>query len=167
VTTKSDVFSYGVILMELLTGRKALDNNQPEESMHLVTWFRKQIIGNKLDSILEFIDPILELSDEASKKSLLIVAELAGHCTSREAQNRPDMSYVVNVLSPLLQQWKPRARSDSDSDSDDTMDLNMNLGHLVNKWKEYQDESDSMCSWPSLPPRPSGLAQTFSSSDGR
>ncbi|KAK4369801.1 hypothetical protein RND71_009276 [Anisodus tanguticus] len=39
VTIKVAVFSFGVILMELITGRKALDESQPEESMHIVTWF--------------------------------------------------------------------------------------------------------------------------------
>ncbi|KAK8604226.1 hypothetical protein V6N13_099175 [Hibiscus sabdariffa] len=40
VTTKVDVFSFGVILIELISGRKALDETQPEESLHLVTCIR-------------------------------------------------------------------------------------------------------------------------------
>ncbi|KAH7518118.1 hypothetical protein FEM48_Zijuj09G0136600 [Ziziphus jujuba var. spinosa] len=45
VTTKVDVYSFGVILMDLITGRKALDESQPEESLHLVTWFRRVLMS--------------------------------------------------------------------------------------------------------------------------
>ena len=36
-----------------------------------------------------------------------IDAELAGHCTAREPSRRPDMGHSVNVLSPLVEKWKP------------------------------------------------------------
>ncbi|KAL5781351.1 hypothetical protein ACOSP7_006380 [Xanthoceras sorbifolium] len=42
VTTKIDVYAYGVVLMEIITGRKSLDDSMPDEKAHLVTWFRRQ-----------------------------------------------------------------------------------------------------------------------------
>lgn len=104
ITTKSDVFSFGVVLMELITGRRALDETQPEESMYLVTSFHRTS-ANK-DTFLKNIDEVLEITDEAFQ-SICTVAELAKHCTAREPHQRPDMGYVVNVLSSLVEQWKP------------------------------------------------------------
>eukprot|EP00250_Pteridium_aquilinum_P021114 c25029_g1_i2 orf=368-910(-) len=169
VTTKADVFSFGVVLMELLTGRKALDEKEPEESMHLVTWFRRQL-ANK-GSIFNSVDSVLQVTDDISQ-SILIVAELAGHCTAREPYNRPDMSHAVNMLGPLVEQWKP---SDVAED-DEGIDLHMTLPQALKKWQafegtsmtssDYLDDSAG-ASMSSLPARPSGLAQTFTSVDGR
>ncbi|KAE8710125.1 putative receptor protein kinase TMK1 [Hibiscus syriacus] len=119
VTTKVDVFSFGVILMELISGRKALDETQPEESMHLVTWFRR-MYTNK-DTFRKAIDETIELCEE-TLASVSTVSELAGHCCAREPQQRPDMSHVVNVLSSLAELWKP-----SEPDSDDIYGIDLDL----------------------------------------
>lgn len=104
MTTKVDVFSFGAVLMELITGRKALDETQPEESMHLVTWFRRVLMSR--EGFRNAVDPVLDMTDDTFQ-NICTVAELSGHCTSEKPSQRPDMGYVVNVLSPLVEQWKP------------------------------------------------------------
>ncbi|KAJ8773624.1 hypothetical protein K2173_005870 [Erythroxylum novogranatense] len=172
VTTKVDVFSYGVILMEIITGRKALDETQPEDSLHLVTWFRRMYINEH--SFQKTIDPAIEL-EEGTLTSINTVAELAGHCTAREPYQRPDMSHVVNVLSCLVDAWKPS--SEQDPDDIYGIDLEMTLPQALKKWKAFEGGSmdgSSSSFLPSgdntetsIPTRPSGFADSLTSNDGR
>ena len=101
VTTKVDLYSFGVILMELITGRKAINYSQPEESLHLVSWFRRVYLNK--DAFQKAIDPTIDL-DEESLASINTVAELAGHCTWREPYQRPD-SFTFFSCSALETDW--------------------------------------------------------------
>lgn len=169
VTTKIDVFSFGVILMELITGRRALDETQQEDSVHLVPWFRRMHINK--ESFRKAIDPTLDL-DEESLASISTVSELAGHCCAREPHQRPDMSHVVNVLSSLAELWKP---SEPDPDDIYGIDLDMTLPQAVKKWQALEGMSgfdssvigSSDNTQTSIPTRPSGFADSFTSADGR
>ncbi|KAJ0494718.1 putative protein kinase RLK-Pelle-LRR-IX family [Helianthus annuus] len=169
VTTKIDVFSFGVILMELITGRRALDETQPEESVHLVQWFRRMHINK--DTFRKAIDPTLDLDEEALA-SVSTVAELAGHCCAREPHQRPDMSHAVNVLSSLAELWKP---SEPDPDDIYGIDLDMTLPQAVKKWQALEGTSgydnsvigSNDNTQTSIPTRPSGFAESFTSQDGR
>ncbi|XP_048569367.1 receptor protein kinase TMK1 [Triticum urartu] len=172
VTTKADVFSFGVILMELVTGRRALDDTQPEDSMHLVTWFRRMQLNN--DTFQKAIDTTIEL-DEETLASVSTVAQLAGHCCAREPHQRPDMGHAVNVLSTLSEVWKP---ADPDSDDSYGIDLDMTLPQALKKWQAFEDSShfDGATSsflasldntQTSIPTRPPGFADSFTSADGR
>ncbi|XP_071735409.1 receptor protein kinase TMK1 [Rutidosis leptorrhynchoides] len=175
VTTKVDIFSFGVILMELITGRKALDETQPEESMHLVTWFRR-IHLNK-HTFRKSIDQTLDLTEE-NLASVSKAAELAGHCCAREPYQRPDMSHAVNVLSSLVEMWKP---SDETSDDPYGIDLDLSLPQALKKWQAFEGGSRTMDAdassssflssldntQTSIPSRPFGFAESFNSLDGR
>ncbi|URE28736.1 STYKc [Musa troglodytarum] len=173
VTTKVDVFSFGVILMEMITGRKALDESQPEESMHLVTWFRRMLLDKEAFRKAA-IDPAIDM-DEETAASVGTVAELAGHCCNREPHQRPDMGHAVNVLSSLSELWKP---CDPDSEESYGIDLDMTLPQALKKWQAFEDRShvDGATSsflasldntYTSIPTGPPGFADSFTSADGR
>ena len=85
--------------MQLITGRKAVDDTLPNDNPHLVTWFCG-ILNNK-ESIAKAIDQTIN-PDVETMESIYRVAELAGHCTIPKPYQRPDIGYVVNILSPLV-----------------------------------------------------------------
>lgn len=177
VTTKSDVFSFGAVLMELIAGRKVLDENQPEESVYLVTWFRRMQLNSKDGAWLKaVVDPsIVDADVKETLTSIATVAELAGHCCSREPHQRPDMGHAVNVLSTLTDLWKP---SDPDTDESYGIDLDMTLPQALKRWQAIEaggvgeTSSSSLLAGNSsthfsIPTRPPGFAESFTSVDGR
>ncbi|KAJ3687830.1 hypothetical protein LUZ61_016994 [Rhynchospora tenuis] len=176
ITTKADVFSYGVVLMELLTGMTALDESRVEETRYLASWFT-QIRSDK-EKLREAIDPSLDTSDEETFASICTVTELAGHCAAREPYQRPDMSHAVTVLVPLVEKWKP---AKDESEEYMGIDLHLPLLQMVKGWQDADvsgttasTDMSGTCSIVSLadskgsiPSRPAGFAESFTSADGR
>lgn len=98
LSTKSDVFCYGVVLLEILTGRRAMDKSRPSREKTLTDWAKPFLRDpKKLDRIM---DPRLEgqYSKEGAKKA----AALAYQCLSHNCKSRPTMTHVVKTLEPLL-----------------------------------------------------------------
>ncbi|KAL1371863.1 hypothetical protein HN51_002068 [Arachis hypogaea] len=91
---KSDVYSYGVVLLELLTGRKPVDMSQPPGQENLVAWARPLLASR--EGLEAIVDP--DLGGDVSFDSVAKVAAIASMCVQPEVSNRPFMGEVVQAL---------------------------------------------------------------------
>ncbi|GAV90688.1 Pkinase_Tyr domain-containing protein [Cephalotus follicularis] len=97
LTAKSDIYSFGVVLLEMLSGRRVVDKNRPSGEHSLVEW-AKPYLANKR-KVFRILDNRLE--GQYSMEAACKAATLAFRCLSIEAKYRPNMDEVVMVLEQL------------------------------------------------------------------
>ncbi|KAH9768422.1 protein kinase domain-containing protein [Citrus sinensis] len=98
LTYKSDIWSFGVFLYELITGRRPLDRNRPKSEQKLLEWVRPHLTDAKKFTMI--LDPKLE--GKYSIKLAQKLAAVANKCLARQAKGRPKMSEVVEVLNKIV-----------------------------------------------------------------
>ncbi|KAJ8540260.1 hypothetical protein K7X08_030179 [Anisodus acutangulus] len=97
LSLKSDVYCFGVVLLELITGRRAVDTTRPTDEQNLVAWAQPYLKDPK--RFPELADPRLE--KRFPVKSLNQAVGVTAMCLQDEPMVRPLIGDVVAALSFL------------------------------------------------------------------
>ena len=89
-TEKSDVYNFGVVLVELLIGEKPVSSTRSEEGRSLSTYF---ILSMKQNHLFDILDD--RIKKEGDKEEIIIVANLAKSCLRLNGKKRPTMGEVA------------------------------------------------------------------------
>ncbi|KAJ0759775.1 putative protein kinase RLK-Pelle-RLCK-VIIa-2 family [Helianthus annuus] len=97
LTMKSDIYGLGVLLMESITGRKAIDHNVPKGQQSLVDWTTRNKSNPR--KLHEIIDPRLEHNYPIQGASECFA--LAFRCVSHKPKDRPSSEEVLQSLERI------------------------------------------------------------------
>lgn len=105
ITEKSDVYSYGVVVLEVLTGKQPIDPTIPD-GIHLVDWVRQKRGG------IEVLDPSLLSRSESEIEEMMQALGIALLCVNSSPDERPAMKDVAAMLKEIKHEREEYAKVD-------------------------------------------------------
>ncbi|GLT56410.1 hypothetical protein SLA2020_294530 [Shorea laevis] len=105
ITEKSDVYSYGVVVLEVLTGKQPIDPTSPD-GLHVVDWVRQKRGG------LEVLDLSLLSRPESEIEEMMQALGIALLCVNSSPDERPTMKDVVAMLKEIKHEREEHAKVD-------------------------------------------------------
>lgn len=97
LTKQSDIYSFGVVLLELITGRRALDTSREAGEQYLVAWCLPYL--NQPREFMHKVDPLLQghFPNRGLRRLLLII----DMCLRENPRERPTIGEIVDALKYL------------------------------------------------------------------
>ncbi|XP_059429731.1 probable serine/threonine-protein kinase PBL5 isoform X2 [Corylus avellana] len=143
LTFKSDIYSFGVVLLEIITGRKAIDHTKTAREQNLVAWARPLFKDRK--KFPQMVDPLLQ--GQYPVRGLYQALAIAAMCVQEQPNMRPVIADVVTALNYLAsQKYDPQIhpiqnprRSPSSPNvkrDDDRRQIAGNEGQRESGWKD-------------------------------
>ncbi|KAG1362512.1 receptor-like protein kinase 2 [Cocos nucifera] len=105
ITEKSDVYSYGVVVLEVLTRRQPIDPTIPD-GLHVVDWVRRRRRS------MEVLDPCLRGRPDSEVEEMLQVLGVALLCVNPTPDERPTMRDVAAMLKEIRHEREEYAKVD-------------------------------------------------------
>ncbi|XP_059459401.1 probable serine/threonine-protein kinase At1g01540 [Corylus avellana] len=90
-TEETDVYSFGILVMEIVSGLIPVDSRQPQP--YLIEWFKSAVANREISCV---VDP--KLPEMPSSKALKRIILVALHCVDPNINHRPKMGDVVHML---------------------------------------------------------------------
>ncbi|KAG5551809.1 hypothetical protein RHGRI_010038 [Rhododendron griersonianum] len=99
ITIKVDIYSFGIVLLEIVTGRRNLDGTRSESSKHLLSLMQKKA---REDQLLDMVENLNKEMPE-NREEMLRMIRIAAWCLQNDPTKRPLMSTVVKVLEGVME----------------------------------------------------------------
>ncbi|CAN1253725.1 Probable serine/threonine-protein kinase CST [Linum perenne] len=127
---KSDVYGFGVVLLELLTGLRALDTSRPNGEQNLAEWLKPTLARKrKVKNIMD-----VRIEGQYSSKAMLQATEITLKCLEEDPKSRPCMEEVVEALQQIHAiVHKPKAAVSSSSTTSSTSGSSHSTAHRLPK----------------------------------
>ncbi|MED6216856.1 hypothetical protein PIB30_012025 [Stylosanthes scabra] len=109
-TEKSDVYSFGVLLLELITGKRPTDPSFAKRGLNVVGWMNTLLRENRLDDVVD------KRCTDVDAGTLEVILDIAARCTDGNADERPSMNEVLQLLEQEVMSPCPSEFYESQSD---------------------------------------------------
>ncbi|XP_010422566.1 PREDICTED: probable serine/threonine-protein kinase At1g01540 [Camelina sativa] len=90
---RSDIYSFGVLVMEIISGRSPVDYSRAPGEVNLVEWLKRMVTNRDAEGVL---DP--RMVEKPSLRSLKRTLLVALRCVDPNAQKRPKMGHIIHML---------------------------------------------------------------------